>query len=90
MKFKDLFDEKGYILITSHNKPSLKEVVEYLANVTFYITKHNDIPKLLECPQIILPEHIRLSRIIYALTDEKKGPFTDNLFFSRVLCCYHG
>ena len=35
MKFKDLFDEKGYLFITTHNKPSSKEVVECLANVTF-------------------------------------------------------
>ena len=59
MKFKDLFDEKGYLLITSHNKPSSKEVVECLANVTFCVTKLNDIPKLLGRPPIILLEHIR-------------------------------
>ena len=51
MKFKDLFDEKGYLLITTHNKPSSKEVVECLANVTFYITKLNDTPKLLDTHQ---------------------------------------
>ena len=71
---------------TTHDKPSLKEVVKCLANITFYVTKLNDTPKLLGHPPIILPEHIRLSRVIYTLTDGAHGAYTDNLCFFRALC----
>ena len=90
MAFKERFDTGGYLLIANHNKPSSKEVVECLANITFYVGKCEEIPKLLGRPPITLPDHIRSKRVIYTLIDGKKGPYTDNLCFFRVLCCYRG
>ena len=59
IEFKDLFDTGGYILIANHKKLSSKEVVEPLANITFYVTKCVDILKLLGRPPINLPDHLR-------------------------------
>ena len=46
-RFKDTFNKQGCLLIATHDKPSSKEVVECLANITFYVSKLNDTPKLL-------------------------------------------
>ena len=81
MAFKDLFYTKVYLLIATHRKPSSKEVIEYLANVTFQITKCKDTPKLLGHPPINLPDHIHSKRVIYSLTAGSKGIYTDNLCF---------
>ena len=51
MVFKDIFDTNRYLLIANHRKPSSKKVVECLANITFYVTKCVDIPKLLASHQ---------------------------------------
>ena len=59
MAFKDIFDTKGYLLIAAHSKPSSKELAECLANVTFYVRKCEDTPKLLGHPLINLTGHIQ-------------------------------
>ena len=81
VRFKDTFDKQGYLLIATHDKPSSKEVVECLANITFYVTKLDDTTKLLGLPPIILPEYIRSKRGIYALTTGSNGRYNDNLCF---------
>ena len=75
--FKCLFVVDGYLLIANHSKPLSKEVVECLANDTFYIKKCVDIRERLGCALITLPDHLHFSRVIY--TTGSNSPYTDNL-----------